>query len=75
MKTTMKTTPTTLKNSVSTTIATTTQTPIYNNCMCVTNGSCSIVGGNSTVINDGTGQIDVRIVNVRFMKERFGESR
>lgn len=38
---------------------------VYNNCMCVTNGSCRIVGGNSTVINDGSGNIDARIVNVR----------
>lgn len=36
-----------------------------NGCMCVTNGSCALVGGNMTFTsNDGTGQIDPRIVNV-----------
>lgn len=43
---------------------TTTRLPATNSrCMCVPTGSCSLVGGNSTS-NDGSGQLDPRIVNV-----------
>lgn len=47
---------------------TTTRSSVYNNCMCVPTGTCPKVGGNSTKTNDGAGQIDIRIVNVRLMK-------